>query len=347
LRFSISEACEEILRSLFSNLISLVILQVAFCAWPQFIWSAPQAASPQQTQSASGDRVVLTVGDRKMTAADVDKFIESLPFRYRVFYGGPGKHLLPQYLARTEILAVEAAKQKLDQQPDVVRALELVRENILADAAREHIEKGVAITDAELQELYKTDKSLSEDVHVSHILIRTAEAPDTNPGQYALPEAQAREKLEGIRQRIVAGANFAEMASQYSEDRATASSGGDMGFIKRDRVVPPIFDAAYTLDPGQVSGIISTPYGLEIIKLEEKRVKSFADVKPALEEQIRETKANEIIDHLMQSYSLYFDKDFFSAPAAKAASPASQPAPPAKAASPPPQPAPPAPPPSH
>jgi parvulin-like peptidyl-prolyl isomerase len=115
------------------------------------------------------------------------------------------------------------------------------------------------------------------------------------------------------------------MAKQYSEDTATATSGGDMGAIQRDKVVPPIANAAYSLEPGQVSDIILTPSGLEIIKVEDKHTKSFEEVRPALETQLRQSKAAEIVRRIMDNYHLVIDQEFFAGPPAKQNSP---PAPP-------------------
>jgi parvulin-like peptidyl-prolyl isomerase len=310
-------------------LLLLVIFQIALCGWPRSIWSAPQDASPQTTQSAPVKRIVITVGNEQITATQVEEFIQALPPRYRAFYGGPGKHLLPQYIARTKILAAEAVKEKLEEQPEVARALEAARESILADAAQKHFEQSVTVSDPELQELYKKDKAQSQEVHIKHILIRTKDAPaePDNPSHPALPEPEARKKLEDIRKRILAGADFAQMAKQYSEDDATAASGGDMGFIKYGQVVPPITDAAYSLEPGQVSDIITTPYGLEIIKVEEKHIRPFEEVRPALESELRRSKATELIQHVSEQYHVYFDKEYFSGQPAKPAK-ATSPAPP-------------------
>ena len=299
-----------------SKLLPLFVFQVAACPWPQPASCWPQAASPAKTES--GDRVVLSVGDQKMTAADVEKLIQALPPNYRTFYSGQGKRFLAAYIVRMKVLSAEASKNKLDQQPEVVRAIETARESILADAARKHIEEGVTVTDKELRELYDKDKTKSEDVRIAHILIRTDNAPlkSGDPAQPGLPESEARKKVEDIRKQILAGADFAKMAKQYSEDASTAASGGDMGVIQRDKVVPPIVNAASALDPDQVSDIIPTPSGFEIIKVEDKRAKPFEELQPTLELQIRQSKANTIIQHLMQESGAFIDQEFFSGPSA-------------------------------
>jgi hypothetical protein len=308
-------------------LLSLVIFQTPLWGWAQSAESVPQAVSAEKTQPLPGERVVITIGDEKITAAEVEKFIQALPSEYRAYYGGPGKPLLPQAIVRMKVLAAESVKQKLEEQPEVARAIQIARESILAEAARKRIEQGVSVNEQELQELYRKDKALSEEVRIGHILIRTEDAPfnAAGSGHPGLPEPEARKKLEDIRKRILAGADFAQMAKQYSEDNATAASGGDMGYIKHDLVIPTIADAAYSLEPGQVSDILATPYGLEIIKVEDKRTKSFDEVRPILESQLRESKGKEIIQRLVDQYHVVIEQDFFSGQPAKPASPASPP----------------------
>ena len=78
--------------------------------------------------------------------------------------------------------------------------------------------------------------------------------------------------------------------------------------------------------PGGLSGIIQTPSGLEIIKVEQKRDKSFEEVKPALETELRESKASRgPVRHIMDNYHVVIDQDYF------AASPSQGSAPPARA----------------
>jgi parvulin-like peptidyl-prolyl isomerase len=304
-----------------------LIFQIAVCGSPQPGMCIPQATSSSKAQTTAGERVVFSIGDQKMTAADVEKYIQSLPPGYRTFYSGQGKRFLPAFILRMKVLSAEAIKQKLDQQPDVALALENARESILADAAQKHIEEGYTVSDQELRELYQKDKSLSQEVRIAHILIRTDDAAlkSGDPSHPGLPEPEARKKLEDIRKQILAGADFAQMAKKYSEDPATAAYGGEMGFIQRDKVVPPIVNAAYALEPGQVSDLVATPSGFEIIKVEEKHTKTFEEVKPALESQIRQSKANAIVKHLMEESGAFIDQEFFAGGHAPEQNPPSSP----------------------
>jgi hypothetical protein len=308
---------------------ALVAVMIVLCGWREFAAAGQQSTPPDVAGTASGQRVVLTIGDEKITAAEIEDFIRALPAQYQAYYGGPGKRLLPQYIIAMKVLSAEALKLKLAEQPDVAQALEIARESVLSDAARKHFYQSIVISEQELRDLYQKDKTLTEEVRLRHILIQTENAPlsTSTPGHPALSEPEARKKLEEIRQQILSGADFAAMAKKYSEDTATAASGGDMGVLQRDKVVPAVVNAAHTLEPGQVSDILTTPYGLEIVQVAGKRTKSFEEVKQALETELRQSKTEELVKRLMDNYHFVIDQEYFAGPATKQNSPPSPPSP--------------------
>ena len=81
----------------------------------------------------------------------------------------------------------------------------------------------------------------------------------------------ARTRLEGLLTRIREGADFAELATEHSDDPGTAAIGGDLGWFRRGGMVREFEEAAFALFDGQVSGIVETQYGLHIIKVERSR----------------------------------------------------------------------------
>lgn len=104
---------------------------------------------------------------------------------------------------------------------------------------------------------------MSEDVEVSHIMLFLGQTPaeaDRN-----------RQLLDSIRTEIVNGADFAQMAHDYSIDRSTVDGGGYMGFIKANRYPYTFDDAAYTTEVGGISPVIETPYGYHIVKVHSRR----------------------------------------------------------------------------
>ena len=80
-----------------------------------------------------------------------------------------------------------------------------------------------------------------------------------------------REKLLGLRERIVNGERFATLARIYSEDPGSARRGGELGMAPKSIFWPVFSDAAMALKPGVVSQIVETPDGFHIIEVIEKK----------------------------------------------------------------------------
>jgi peptidyl-prolyl cis-trans isomerase D len=122
----------------------------------------------------------------------------------------------------------------------------------------------VNVSPQDVERYYNTNieqYSTPEQVRASHILLRT-EGKD---------EAAVRKQAEEILAKVRAGADFAALAAQYSEDEATKAKGGDLDFFGRGRMVPAFDEVAFALEPGQVSDLVKTEYGFHIIKVVEKR----------------------------------------------------------------------------
>jgi peptidyl-prolyl cis-trans isomerase C len=117
------------------------------------------------------------------------------------------------------------------------------------------------VPDQEIRKYYDTNPGAfhrEESVKASHILIKAGE--DADPEE----KKKAREQAEKIREEIIEGKDFAEMAKEYSED-GKAPLGGDLGYIKKG-YMPPEFDAvAFTLKNSAVSDIVETQHGYHII----------------------------------------------------------------------------------
>jgi peptidyl-prolyl cis-trans isomerase SurA len=113
--------------------------------------------------------------------------------------------------------------------------------------------------------LYVQDRRpRTPDIRASHILIRVQ-------GDTPADSAAARETITGLRERILAGEDFATLARQYSDDVASGRRGGDLGFFGVGRMVAPFNDAAFALENiGDVSDVVLTPFGYHLIQLTER-----------------------------------------------------------------------------
>jgi len=274
---------------------------------------------PADNQPADSERVVIAVGEEKLTAADVERILRALPPQHRAFYALQGRQLLPQYLIRMKVLSAEARKQHREQDPEVQQAIEIATESILAEAARKHLEQGIPLSEEQVRQAYEQRKEEFQEVRLRHLVIRTETsilAQAYSPTKPPLSSADAHKKLEELRQQFVDGANFAELAQAYSDDLATAGAGGDMGYLTRKQLLPPVADAAFSLPPGEVSDIIPTPYGLELVVVEDRRVRPLDEVREQLEVQLRQSQVEALIQKLAAQYGVTVDSQFFSGPPA-------------------------------
>ena len=137
-------------------------------------------------------------------------------------------------------------------------------------------------TDAEEQAYYNahaSDYKVDEQVKVRHILIKVA--PNASPAD----DAAAKAKAQGILDQLHKGGNFAELAKKNSDDPGSKDQGGELGFLKRGATVPPFEQAAFSLEPGQTSGLVKSQFGYHIIQTEEKQTahtRPFDEVKPQI-----------------------------------------------------------------
>lgn len=125
----------------------------------------------------------------------------------------------------------------------------------------------VAVSDTEVHTFYTENPDkfrLPEQVRARHILLKL------NPGDDEQVKHAVREKMAGILAEAGNGGDFAALARQYSED-ASATQGGNLGFFARGEMVKPFEEAAFGLQPGELSAIVETPFGLHLIKLEDRR----------------------------------------------------------------------------
>jgi len=135
------------------------------------------------------------------------------------------------------------------------------------------------VTDAQVQAYYNAhlaDYQVKDQVKARHILIAVPEGAD------AKTDAAAKAKAQGILDQLHHGGDFAALAKANSDDPGSKDNGGDLGFFQKGKMVPAFEQAAFALQPGQISGLVKTSFGYHIIQVEEKQT---AHTKPLAEVQ--------------------------------------------------------------
>jgi len=124
-----------------------------------------------------------------------------------------------------------------------------------------------------------------EQTRARHILVRTSEVLD---------DAEAEARLLALRERVVNGADFGDLAKANSAD-LSAASGGDLGWLNPGDTVPEFERAMNALQPGEVSAPVRSPFGWHLIQVVERRVQDVTDERKrnAARMALRERKAEE------------------------------------------------------
>jgi peptidyl-prolyl cis-trans isomerase D len=177
---------------------------------------------------------------------------------------------------------------------------------LIADQAK--IAESLVPTDADLLRMYSLNKEqfrTKERVHALHILLKTS-------GKPAADDAKMKAQAEELLKQIKGGADFAELAKKYSEDTVSAAKGGDLDWIERGQTLPEFEHTAFSLKPGETSGIVKTEVGYHIIHViahEEAHLPPFEQVKAQLAGNWKNERVNDIVQQISDKAQAALQKD--------------------------------------
>jgi peptidyl-prolyl cis-trans isomerase C len=187
-----------------------------------------------------------------------------------------------------------AFKQALAAQKMTLEQLrQETREKLVVNQLLEgEVGASVVVTPAEISGFYEKNPERfqqPEAVRASHILIGVAQDADESTRK------TARARAEQVLKQARAGADFAQLARKHSND-SSAERGGDLGPIPRGQTVPAFEEAAFKLQPGQISDVVETPFGYHIIKVTDRqaaRTVPFSEVTGRIEEYLEQERRGE------------------------------------------------------
>jgi peptidyl-prolyl cis-trans isomerase C len=242
---------------------------------------------------AQDNAVVAKIGERKITLADFKRVTDYFDAeRQKMLETNPQlkETVLRQFIQ--SMVISDLAKQKgFDRVPEIKEQLQFFSDNFLANEyLKREIAQKVTVSDDELKSYYESHKDefkTQDMVKARHILVRVDNSASDDE------KKKAKEKTELYLKKIKDGEDFAKLASDFSDDPGSKAKGGDLGFFPRGRMVKPFDDAAFSLKPGETSGIVETQFGFHIIKVEERKdssVESFDVVKERLKQKLSQDR---------------------------------------------------------
>ena len=209
--------------------------------------------------------------DLEVTEAEVDDSIEAI---------------------KTDFPSDKEFEDALDQQGVSMDQLpELVRDQLTEEALREDVKAEIEPSDDELQSHYDENIDRYQQTKASHILIeQRGEAEDVAK---ELQDAKANE-IEKL---------FAERAKKLSQDPGSGKKGGDLGYFASGELVPEFEEAAGKLELGEVSDPVQSEFGFHIIRVTDRRLQPFEEVRDQIAEELSGAEAEEAFqDLVVQAY---------------------------------------------
>jgi len=271
-----------------------------------------QTPAPKPVLEQAGDPVVITFGSVKVTKSEYEQFIAALPPQIQAEAKGPNKRKVAEQYAELRMMADEARKRKIDQVPATKVQIAFQLDQMLAQMLFRDLQASVKVDEAAVQTYYDAHKSEYEEVKARHILVRFKDSRvPLREGQKELSDAEALAKAQELKKKLDAGADFAALAKAESDDTGTGANGGDLGQFGRGQMVPE-FDTAVFVQPiGKVGDPVRSAFGYHVIKVEERKSKTLAEMKDQIEKQLRPELAKAEVESIKKANAIGVDDTYF------------------------------------
>jgi len=291
---------------------------------------APPAATPDPK------KVIATVNGKDVTIADVQKMLETTEPAFVQYYQQNPQDAIAQYFV-LGYLAEEGVKHKLAEESPLKEQIAFIVNRMTMQAEVDYERNSYSVSGDKVDEYYAAHRAQYDQAKIKVIYLpfkgQTAAGGPGTPedlkraAQQALTAVQAsrsesdtRALAEDIVKKLRAGADFAKMVEQYSEDTASRAAGGDYAVVKQGSAFPEDFrKAVFALKPGEISDPVKQPTAYYIIRLEEIGAPPFQEIVGPISDAIRNDHMNEFMKALINRFEpVVKDPDFFKKPGAPA-----------------------------
>ena len=223
-----------------------------------FLFSGCQ--KPQE--KALGEKELVRINEASISLEEFQQMLEKQPLegKMKLLSEKGTRDFLESYVIPREVLYQEAKAKGLDKNQATLAKIEDARRAILIDALLEEVlrRKG-EVSEGEIERYYKENQALfmePQEIKIRHIVVNTEPA------------------LKEVVTKLSQGESFEKLATTYNIGKFK-EDGGDLGYIRRGQLAPPFSqfeEAAFSLRKrGEISDVVSTPYGYHIIRLEDMR----------------------------------------------------------------------------
>ncbi|WP_169546319.1 peptidylprolyl isomerase [Sneathiella aquimaris] len=247
--------------------------------------------APADKAPDASDMVVATVNGTEIRESEVLAMYETLPEQYRQAPYPFVKPQLVEQMVNMKLVLDAALAEEFQKQPEFMSELSSTRDQILQGYyIRKKIEE--MVTDEAVKAEYEKvtqDFVPEQEVHARHILLKEEE------------EAKA------VIEKLDAGGNFVELAKEFSTG-PSKTTGGDLGYFVKERMVPEFATAAFALEKGAYTKEpVQTQFGWHVILLEDRRdtqPPAFSEMEPQLRNTLTNNSVTGMLDKMKEGATI-------------------------------------------
>ncbi len=260
------------------------------------------------------DKPVLTVNGKKMTAAEVEGFVSSLPPSGQTAFQKDPKEVMRQY-ALMQLLAQQALEKKLDEQSPYKEQLAYTRNQILVQSMLQEFTRNFVIMPDDQRKVYEERKAkyTKADLKAIYIAFSSGLVKQEDPKAKKLPtEDEARTKAENLYKQLQGGADFAKLVKEHSDDPASAAKDGDFGTIKQSDAIPDdLKKTIFELKQGEVSKPVRQPGGFYLFKVTKMEIEPYDKVKDDLFKELQQASFQKSFEKMKAQTKVEFDDEAY------------------------------------
>lgn len=246
------------------------------------------AKAGEGAAAAAAATTIATVNGKKLSSDVFDMFVQAVTGgQMQEPLTDEQKSQIVDQLVNMTLAAQAAEKDGLQKDAKVAARIDLLRTQILAEAASDKYIKSHPVSETELKAEYDAQvASMPKEYKARHILV------------------DKQETAESIIRELEAGGDFSKLAKAESKD-SSAQAGGDLGWFNPQSMVKPFADAVVALEKGKYTTTpVQSEFGYHVIILDDVRspeAPKFEDVKPQVEMFVQRKKLQEYLDGLRKT----------------------------------------------
>lgn len=220
--------------------------------------------------ASQGDAIVARAAEHELPVETVVGLLAASEYPNDVQVPYTIGDIWTDYILLATALAEDSTLSQLDLSGIVEQQVDQELILQLRDVAAQ---PDTTITEEEIRERYEQTAPGAR-ARVRHIFLALPESAT------AAQRDSVRAVAAGLREQIVGGASFEELAMEHSDDATSAGAGGELGVVDRNELMGPLDSAAFAVPPGEVSGVIETIYGYHVLRVDEREAPELGEILP-------------------------------------------------------------------